>query len=205
MTFTNSSKSGVTLICPRCGAGLDEVRASIHYGRFVVVDKCGVCHGVWFDKWELYSLTEEGLRSLLDSGALEDKAVHEGGNGQCPRCSIALALFKDPGLPKDTNIQRCEGCSGAWLDREDVQKYGKYKEDVLSVKTMQFKETETEAIKEYEKRWFGKVKSAPLDRVDATPADGSGAPDGKGSVDDCATGSGDCGGDSGGGDGSSCD
>lgn len=209
MNINSSAKSGTTLICPKCGVGLDEVRPGMHYGRFAVVDKCSVCAGVWFDKWELYSLTEEGLRSLLDVGLYSDPAVCEGGSGQCPRCSIMLVPFKDPGLPEKTNIKRCEGCSGVWLDRADIEKYGRYKENVLSMKAMQFRETETAAIREYEKKWLGKVKSAPLDRIDARPADGSEMPDGTGSVHDGATGSndtdtGDCGGDAGG-DGGSCD
>lgn len=201
-------RSGSSLVCPGCGAGLDEARPGMHYGRSAVVDKCSVCHGVWFDKWELYSLSEEGLRSLLGAGAYVVPVAHEGG-GQCPRCSITLVSFNDPGLPKDTNIKRCEGCSGVWLDKGDIEKYSKYKENVLSLKTMQFKETETAAIIEYEKRWFGKAKSVPLGSIDATPANGSETPDGTGSVQDSATGStdsdtGDCGGD-GGGDCSSSD
>ena len=210
MTFNNSTKTGSALTCPKCGAGLDEVRAGMHYGRSAVVDKCGVCAGVWFDKWELYSLTEAGLRSLLDVGGYTDDGLHEGGAGLCPRCSIALVSFNDPGLPKEVNIKRCDGCSGAWLDRADIERYSRYKENVLSVKTMQFKETETGAIIEYEKRWLGKAKSTPLDRTDAArPADGSVTPDGTGSFHDGASGAndtdaGDCGGDLGG-DGGSCD
>lgn len=209
MNIKSSAKSGQTLICPECGAGLDEVRPGMHYGRFAVVDRCSVCAGVWFDRWELYSLTEEGLRSLMDARAYPDSAARAGGSGKCPRCSIMLVPFNDPGLPEKTNIKRCEGCSGMWLDRADIEKYGIYKESVLSVKTMQFRETETAAIIEYEKKWLGKAKSIPLDRTDARPADGSEMPDGTGSVNDGATGSndtgtGDCGGDAGGGDGS-CD
>lgn len=203
MTFLNSMQPGSsTIVCPRCGAGLEEMRAGIHYGRLAVVDKCSRCRGVWFDKWELYALTEEGLRSLLNFEAQAGQVGHDAGDGLCPRCLNALVSFKDPSLPRDINILRCEKCSGAWLDNADIAKYSRYKENVLSAKKEQFKETETAAIREYEKNRLGKVRTPAYERIDLTPANDSGASDGAGLLDDGATGVGDCGG---GGDGGGSD
>lgn len=181
-----SDTKSKTLICPDCGKDLSETRATAHYGRQIIVDRCASCGGVWFDKWELYSLTEEGLRSLQYSNT---SGPAQKGGEQCPRCASGLVPYIDPMLPKDAGIKRCDPCSGLWLNRNALTSYTAYKENVLSVKTMEFKISETDATRRLEIELTGTARTNPIERINATPKRDHGVPEGSGSFDDGAIGS----------------
>lgn len=108
---------------------MKEVFAKATYGRVLLLDQCGRCGGVWFDRWELYFLkAEEALRlDGLDMKALAALNPSLKGSGKCPLCSIALRDFKDPSLPPDASIRRCQGCSGLWLNRGGLTKYAAHR------------------------------------------------------------------------------
>lgn len=116
--------------CPACGGALKEVYAKANYGRVLLVDQCTGCGGVWFDRWELYMLhggSASDLDSVDVSSLLADNPdVH--GSGNCPRCSLPLVDFKDPGLPPDASIRRCAACSGLWLNRGEISKYANHRD-----------------------------------------------------------------------------
>lgn len=125
-------KAPIALKCPECGDGLKEVYAEANYGRVLLLEQCQRCGGVWFDRWELYFLEESSARSL---GAFDIKSFMAEnpdtvGTGQCPKCSVKLVEFKDPGLPKDCAIERCTGCGGLWLNRGELHKYADHKEAI---------------------------------------------------------------------------
>lgn len=176
-----SDTKSKTLVCPDCGGVLSEIGALAHYNRQVIVDLCSYCGGVWFDKWELYSLTEEGLRSLQYSNT--GNPAQSGGE-QCPRCASGLVPYIDPMLPKDAGIRRCDPCSGLWLNRNALTKYSSYKENVLSVKTLEFKISETDATRRLEIELTGTARTSPIERINATPKKEDGVPNGSGSFGD---------------------
>lgn len=116
-------------LCPECGSRLKEVYAEASYGRVIVLDQCERCGGVWFDKWELMFVADEGIKALeaVDTESfLAESPSHEG-KGLCPRCSEPLAVFADANLPKDALIERCHGCSGIWLNRGELARYASHR------------------------------------------------------------------------------
>lgn len=118
------------LRCPACAGALKEVYAKANYGRVLLVDQCTVCGGVWFDRWELYMLHKA---SASDLDSIDVKSLLAGnpdvrGSGNCPRCSLPLVDFKDPGLPPDASIKRCAQCSGLWLNRGEISKYANHRD-----------------------------------------------------------------------------
>jgi len=112
-------------ICPSCGGTLKEVFAKATYGRVLLLDQCGRCGGVWFDKWELYFLNPDEARRLdgLDLSALTALNPLSHGSGKCPLCAEALKDFTDPSFDADTSIKRCPQCSGLWLNRGELTRF----------------------------------------------------------------------------------
>lgn len=132
--------------CPECGAQLHEVYTEANYGRVIIVDQCERCGGVWFDRWELYFLTDESLKTLahVDTAAfIASNAIAPlKKNGyECPRCARELVSFIDPMLPKDADITRCAGCHGLWLNRGTIGKYTSRRRELRGALSNRFKET----------------------------------------------------------------
>ncbi|MBI5884997.1 MAG: zf-TFIIB domain-containing protein [Deltaproteobacteria bacterium] len=153
------------LTCPGCGNALAEARVNARYGRVVVVDQCGTCGGVWFDKWELYSLDSAGLRSLheVDTDALRAPNPGRTGNAQCPRCERPLVVYIDPALPKDAEIKRCGACSGLWLNRGGIDRYRNHKETVIDPRTAELRLSGHEAVRRLERELRDTGGSIPVD------------------------------------------
>lgn len=116
-------------LCPSCGGDLKEVYAEANYGRYLLLDQCNSCGGIWFDKWELYYLKDNEANRLdpVDRDRLLAPLSSRSGPGLCPVCNIDLVPFYDPILPKDGNIKRCLGCSGLWLNRGELKRYHEHK------------------------------------------------------------------------------
>ena len=117
------------LPCPGCGNDLRQVYAEAHYGRYLLLDQCPGCGGIWFDHWELYYLKDGEANRLdpVDQEKLLALTAFQKGPHLCPRCQKDLEPFRDPNLPEDTKIERCPGCNGLWLNRGELQKYIDYK------------------------------------------------------------------------------
>lgn len=115
--------------CPGCGGNLKEVYAEANYGRYLILDQCQDCGGIWFDRWELYLLKDnEACRlDLVDSERLSTFLSFKKGPGLCPRCKIDLEGFKDLNLSEDTRIERCPRCNGLWLKRGELKRYVNHK------------------------------------------------------------------------------
>ncbi|MDO8427307.1 MAG: zf-TFIIB domain-containing protein [Deltaproteobacteria bacterium] len=118
------------IFCPGCGGDLKEAYAEATYGRFLLLDQCPDCGGVWFDKWELYFVKAKAIKGLgeVDLKALASPVVEKAGSDKCPRCEVGLIPFTDPFLPKDASIKRCTQCHGLWLNRGELGKYARHKE-----------------------------------------------------------------------------
>lgn len=117
------------LICPECGGPLHEVFAEANYGRVLLLDQCKGCGGVWFDRWELYFVTDRSIKDLeaIDAASFAAENPIDGGKGLCPRCEKELAVFIDPNLPKDALIERCQGCNGLWLNRGELKRFAAHR------------------------------------------------------------------------------
>lgn len=117
------------LICPECGGVLHEVYAAANYGRVLLLDQCSGCGGVWFDRWELYFVTEKSIKDLegFDASSFVAPVAPSLAKGQCPKCEKELAVFTDNNLPKDALIERCSGCNGLWLNRGELGKYAAHR------------------------------------------------------------------------------
>lgn len=115
--------------CPGCGGSLKEVYAEANYGRYLLLDQCKDCGGIWFDRWELYFLKDNEACRLdpVDSERLSTLLPFKKGPGLCPRCEIDLEGFQDPNLPEDTRIERCPRCNGLWLKRGELKRYANHK------------------------------------------------------------------------------
>lgn len=125
------------LSCPGCGSLLKEVSAEANYGRYILLDQCPDCGGIWFDSWELYYLKnqEAGRLDRVDSEKLLTLTSFKKGSDECPRCEVDLEPFHDPALPKDARIERCAKCNGLWLNRGELNRYADYKAGLIGKQT----------------------------------------------------------------------
>lgn len=99
------------LDCPRCTIGkLEEVEIDE-----VLIDRCLVCGGLWFDQGELTQMVGD------DNAVKEIEAAipSEKSDILCPRC-IDTTLRKQEVCElqgKSIDIFRCPSCLGTWMDR----------------------------------------------------------------------------------------
>ena len=82
----NSSEEYLPMDCPKCGSAMQPV-----VFQEVEVDRCGACHGIWFDALELDKLTELAGAELIDpptaagdGGAKSPRATEMGAKRLCP-------------------------------------------------------------------------------------------------------------------------
>ena len=118
--------------CPGCEGELKEVYAEAHYGRYLLLDQCKSCGGIWFDRWELYYLEDNEADRLdpVDKERLSAALSFRKGSGLCPMCQITLEPFNDLNIPEDANIERCPECGGLWLNRGELKRYEEHKRDL---------------------------------------------------------------------------
>ncbi|MBI5493001.1 MAG: zf-TFIIB domain-containing protein [Deltaproteobacteria bacterium] len=161
------------LSCPECGGKLKEVYAEATYGRFLLLDQCRACGGVWFDKWELYFVKAESIKALeeVDLNALVSPVAGSAGSDKCPKCNVDLIPFNAPLLPKDASIKRCQRCSGLWLNRGELGKYARHRESFKKENGLYRPGLET--LKHLQKELDVSNISAPstLDTLQATSLD----------------------------------
>lgn len=98
---------------------MHEVAARARTGYLILLDQCPTCGGVWCDRWELFPLAAEEAERIdsVDAERLQAALPSASLPGRCPRCTTALQPFRDPMLPADTRIERCQVCDGMWLNR----------------------------------------------------------------------------------------
>lgn len=98
--------------CPKCPSTPLLERTD---GGGVAYDVCPICHGLWLDSGELYSLlAPEGV--LAPEGPLMDpkpSAI------LCPRCGglVENGGYVNPVL----RVDRCLQCRGLWLDGSEMR------------------------------------------------------------------------------------
>ncbi len=89
----------------------------------IIVDKCGDCGGIWFDKKEL-GIFRDSLKTLPIE-ELEIDEMHEPDTyaiSSCPRCSILLHEEKHNYNSK-IKVNKCPRCEGTWLQEAQLVKF----------------------------------------------------------------------------------
>jgi Zn-finger nucleic acid-binding protein len=109
---------------------MTEVTARATPGTLIQLDQCKRCGGIWCDKWELFPLDAEEAEKLdpVDENLLRDSVQLTKKTLYCPRCADELAIFADPILPKEIQLQRCRHCDGLWLNRGQFRRYKEYQQ-----------------------------------------------------------------------------
>lgn len=116
--------------CPQCQGEMNEVTAQANPGQLIVLDQCGQCGGIWCDKWELFPLDCDEAERIdpLNQELLKDQTKLTHKPLFCPRCTAALAIFAEPMLPKEIQLQRCNRCDGIWLNRGQFRRYKQFQQ-----------------------------------------------------------------------------
>lgn len=115
-------------ICPCCGKELISKKVLAHYERYIEVDQCENCGGIWFDKYELFSLHPNEVPKFYIP---KEYKFHCKELFLCPNDNSSLKVLKDPLIPKDILIYYCDHCLGMWLPFESLKKYKDYQKAKL--------------------------------------------------------------------------
>jgi rhomboid family protein len=99
--------------CPRCPGQLEPVSYD-----GVDLGICRLCHGLWFDKGELAKFNKFDADFPLSPG----KGITKKRAGaRCPCCDVLMKTIQyAPGA--DFEVDRCGGCGGVWLDKNEIRK-----------------------------------------------------------------------------------
>jgi Zn-finger nucleic acid-binding protein len=118
------------MICPNESIEMRQVKVESHYGQTVILDQCPKCGGIWFDRFELYSVKQGQAEKidLLNVDTLRTSTLVKNSELLCPRDSVKLVHFSDPFFPEGIIISRCPVCSGFWLNRGEFVKYQDYRQ-----------------------------------------------------------------------------
>ena len=89
-----------------------------------MLDQCGNCGGIWFDKYELFRVGEAQARQVesVDEGRFRTP----GGTAkepQCPVCGIKLEVFHDTNIPENIQLLSCPRCNGFWANHGELASY----------------------------------------------------------------------------------
>jgi PAT family beta-lactamase induction signal transducer AmpG len=97
--------------CPKCRSDMEQYDVG-----GTVIDRCGRCHGLWFDAGEMEALRDETIAEAIDIGS---KAQGEDHNRihdyRCPRCGGEMNKVVDE---KQSHIwyETCKDCDGSYFD-----------------------------------------------------------------------------------------
>ncbi|MHB9111023.1 MAG: TFIIB-type zinc ribbon-containing protein [Thermoleophilia bacterium] len=122
-------ESDLPMKCPNADGVLQPVQASSRLGAPVVLDQCGHCGGVWFDKFELFQVDEVEARGL-DQVDRDILRFPQGSSEKplCPRCGMVLKAFSDSNIPANIQMLMCGSCEGFWINHGDISGYASYRE-----------------------------------------------------------------------------
>lgn len=116
------------MVCPVCSNPLSRMSTKSDYGAELFFNRCAYCGGLWLEGLTLYQIPKkesERIESL-------PKAVEWRKSSEppltCPVCYVKLTPFKDPNLPPELSIERCEECKGVWIDSGELTAYKNYQD-----------------------------------------------------------------------------
>ncbi len=109
----------MTLLCPRCGAGLIERQeGDVH------VDACFRCHGAFYELGDIEKGVDKSATVAALVKATAAKAVSKSGM-PCPKGHGSLSLYRcsspgDSTDPRHVDVDVCNTCKGVWLDGDEA-------------------------------------------------------------------------------------
>ena len=107
--------------CPKCKSFMEEKTLSTLQGG-VTVDRCTVCHGLWFDIGEAETLKDKWMSDYVDSGDPEvGKQHNEIRDIDCPRCGKRMDQLSDP-VQKHIQYEACAE-HGMYFDAGEFTDY----------------------------------------------------------------------------------
>jgi PAT family beta-lactamase induction signal transducer AmpG len=102
--------------CPKCRADMEQIEY-----EGTEVDRCTICHGIWFDAGELDVMKDKQVAATIDTG---DKKVGKQSNTidryQCPRCGGGMVRVVDSAQPHIW-YETCSSCHGSYLDAGELR------------------------------------------------------------------------------------
>ena len=92
--------------CPIDLNEIREVKAKSHYGWPVILEQCQGCGGLWFDRYELFSLRTAQAEKIetLDARALVCPSRVLSARLLCPRDGTELARFTGANFPEQVVV-----------------------------------------------------------------------------------------------------
>jgi Zn-finger nucleic acid-binding protein len=180
------------VFCPNDNVAMREVKAESHYGWPVILEQCPACGGLWFDRYELFSVktSQTGKIEPLDVKLLFSPVTLKTPQMRCPRDGARLANFSDANFPREITASRCFTCGGFWLNRGEFAKYQKSRSETLVGKETGLKEQELK--REIEKllaenesgkstgvmKQLGQFLNTPVDPISMRPLEPEAMPTG---------------------------
>jgi Zn-finger nucleic acid-binding protein len=117
---TGGSEAGIfwtgAMRCPKCRADMEQVEY-----EGTEVDRCTICHGIWFDAGEIDLLKSKQAAAAIDIG--DTKTGRESNtidHYDCPRCGGAMVRVVDP-VQNHIWYETCGGCNGSYLDAGELR------------------------------------------------------------------------------------
>jgi Zn-finger nucleic acid-binding protein len=97
--------------CPKCSGTFGTVNVGD-----IEVDRCGGCHGLWFDMLEHEDLAHTRGGSAVDTGDAATGRAHDGQRDiRCPRCHVAMLSMVASGQ-YHIHYESCPSCHGTFFD-----------------------------------------------------------------------------------------
>ncbi len=121
----------MTLNCPVCKTKTLEAVTLGHD----TLDKCPVCHGLWFNGNELGDIEELPETELMSEfqDQLDGASISESKTGLkdrlCPQCNKPMNSYQYD-VSSGIWIQGCPDGEGVWLDKGEILKIHKHLQDV---------------------------------------------------------------------------
>jgi hypothetical protein len=105
------------MICPACDHALTEMKL----GK-LTVDACHRgCGGIWFDNFELRKADGEfAAEAILRIERDDLRLVDYERRRQCPRCDGVVMMRHFFSGQRETEVDTCPNCGGAWLDAGEL-------------------------------------------------------------------------------------
>lgn len=107
--------------CPRCGKLLEELKISSTTGQVILLDKCVMGCGIWFDRWEIFKASYDDIKRIDDFDEIfMDKKAE---NILCPICNVKMGKYRNPAYNLNFDLDFCNKCYGFWFDKGEAIKF----------------------------------------------------------------------------------
>ena len=125
-------------------------------GRFVELDQCYWCGGIWADKMEMQMVSANEARKVdnLDRSLILNENIPVKSEIFCPRGGSLLVPLSDPTFPRNLHVNVCIYCGGIWMARGIL---AKYKDEIHKKETKKHEEERKRRQQEMEMEDFERM------------------------------------------------